>query len=145
MAFNSKYTDEDRAGVLALQLEGLGPSEISRRSGVPLRTVDRWVASWRDMAEGTRDSRLLEQATELAIRGQLLQHAVLDAYEDMPPGELVKHAANLNNLTGTNVDKVLAITGKAGSNVQVGPFILAIMPNEEATQDITTTFQEVTE
>ena len=133
MAVNQQaWGDEDRATVLALDMQGYGGTEISRRTGVPLATVKRWVSRWANVTPEQRDERLLTAATELALRFQELQHKLADAYEDLSPAELLRHGANINNAMGTNMDKALAISGKsAGQNV--GPFVIAIFPGETPT------------
>lgn len=122
------YSDEERAGVLSLQMQGIGPSEISRRTGVALRTVERWTEAWREVAVEQRDEKLLTTATELAMRAQALQHDLLDAYEAMPHDELVKHANQINILGGTALDKAMALSGRSGGG-NAGPFVIAIQIN----------------
>ncbi len=143
MAIKGLHTDEERATVLALQMQGLGPSEISRRSLVPLRTVERWCESWRDVAVEQRDERLLTQATELALRYGALQHQVADALEELPPNELVKHGNTINNAMGTNVDKVLALTQRSpGQGSQA--FVQIIFQGNQDPADSTPTFEDNT-
>ena len=97
--------DEPKAQALALALEGYSGPEISERVGEPLRTVQHWIARWRQVARNQETPELIDDWVRITRRAQGKMHDFLDYVEDHPD-EVAKHAMTFNVYAGTGTDKL---------------------------------------
>lgn len=91
----SQYSSETKAEALALLRRGETALATANILGLPERTVSRWALRWREATDGD-DSLLADEDTRIALRAGELIHDWLDAAEQLPPDQLLKHGLALN-------------------------------------------------
>lgn len=128
----SHYPDDLIARALSLSAAGYSSRKVERllaeeygADNVPTSpTIWNWSKALSDSLHeqaGDRERMIIARCDDLIAEGL--------GYLEGKPGEIAKSLMSLNALRGTMADKQLRRDGVG--NVQVGPFILAIMPNEE--------------
>jgi transposase len=122
MNVSGPHSEARQAEVMALGERGMTAAEIIAATGLPERTVHRWRARWRTMAEN-QDPELASQDYRVSARAGYLQEDWLDVVEAAAPNLTLKEwqplIAQLSITRGIAQDKLLKRREAAQTNVNI--------------------------
>jgi len=110
--------DEPKTQALVLSGQGYSNGRISSVTGIPERTVRRWVKRGREVAVNEENPLIQEDWVRIVRRSQGHMHTYLD-YLDDNPDKVVGQAMVLNVYAGTGTDKLQKKDNAGGARVNV--------------------------
>ena len=119
-----RYTEDQKAGALALVRQGKSAEHAAAELGLPSRSVQRWGKRHRETSVEEDDPLLQSESFRLAMRAAELLHTALDQIED--EGNPAKYAAVLNAIRGTSIDKLLWERKLTPEKVDETPFVIVL-------------------
>jgi transposase-like protein len=98
------YPDEPKGQVLALASQGFAGTAIAERLDLPARTVQRWIARWREISPEEEYPEVHNDWYRLTRRAQDNLHTALDQMEE--EGSQLKHYSQISLQAGLGTDKI---------------------------------------
>ncbi len=136
-----RYTEEERAQAVALVRSGMSAARASDELGFPERSVQRWVAEYREMSAKEDDPLLTPGTYRIAQRSTELIEAGLEYMAEQGTETAFKSLFVLNAIRGTSIDKLMGAKRAVG---QTGSITINFnVPTSETTPTMEADYREV--
>lgn len=142
-----RYTVEEKSQAVALVRSGMGAARAAAELGFPERSVQRWVAEYREMSAKEGDPLLTADTYRIVQRSTELLEAGLEYMAEQGPETAFKSLFVLNAIRGTSIDKLMGANRESPSQsnhvytIVLGNVNVRESPRTDAITDVTETIE----